>query len=751
MAEQRPENDVTASRPRPNSAWVCGHAALGHPCEHGPGKNGRCSLLQQRARNQDQQDRNDDDSNEPQGLECTEGILSQPCQPTKSAWYSRRTLALNLALLCTGILLICMVSSQREALYVPGRLSQSHAQILGNTLVADRCSLCHPNSHDSDTKISQDDLCMNCHSAHLPDAHRRSAHDLNIDELKQILDRVPTQLVSLSSGKAQPFWDQETSCAQCHREHHGKQHDLQTITNQRCQACHKQQFDSFEHGHPEFKDYPNAGSRSIAFDHRSHAEKYFTQKNQSFDCRQCHLDATKTGVVGSVFRSVGFEKACASCHSSPIQSELTNGWAFLQVPCLPESDLTMSREFSEWPEGAVFDYDGTVSFAMRLLLSTDPEMSTVLRRLPKSGNLSRVSQSDRPLVARKIAMSFRRLVNEIAVGGQVAWRERLEKAVEVSLGRKANSHEKSLVQKLTVGLPPDLFRHMEQQWFQTTNRIADSDTLQKSLSTRLRRVSAQLQQESDETGLLLGSETDKSSLEMDKEEPKPQKLIRLQASRHLPEGGWYLDEQLLAVRYVAHGHADPFLAAWSELLHVLESHRDGGEGQRGSHGFPWRSQDAADRGFVPGSCLECHQLGGSSNANDIWAKWRAKMRPASVRQFTKFDHTPHLTLPAVNDCRYCHQLESLPRQDGNKQVLKNLLADEMKRSLESQPLANHMVHLEGYTKDYLSCEFIPIERSQCVACHRPDGAGSGCTQCHNYHVGSEGFQWSFGELHGVGK
>ncbi|MEM7559892.1 MAG: hypothetical protein AAF394_12295, partial [Planctomycetota bacterium] len=703
MAEQSPENDVTASRPRPNSAWVCGRAALGHPCAAGPGKNGRCSLLQHRARRQDQQEHADGERNETQGEECAEGILSQPCQPTKSAWYSRRTLALNLALLCTGILLICMVSSQREALYVPGGLSQSHAQILGNTLVADRCSLCHPNSHDSRSGISQDALCMNCHSAHLPDAHRRSAHDLNIDELKQILVRVPTQFVPPTSEKAQQLWKQESSCAQCHREHHGKQHDLQAITNQRCQACHQQQFDSFEHGHPEFKDYPNAGSRSIAFDHRSHAEKYFTQKNQSFDCRQCHLDNAKTGVVGSVFRSVGFEKACGSCHSSPIQSELTNGWAFLQVPCLPESDLTMSREFSEWPKGAVFDYDGKVSFAMRLLLSTDSEMSAVLPKLPKSGDLSRVSQSDRPVVARKIAQSFRRLVNEIAAGGQVAWRKRLETAVEFSLGRKPNAHEQVLIQKLTIGLPPDLFRHMEKQWFQTANRIAEADSLQETLSTRLRRVSAQLNQESDESELLLGSESDQSSLELDSEEPKRQKLVRLQASRHLPEGGWYLDEQLLAVRYVAQGHADPFLAAWSELLHVLESHRDGGEGagQSDSHSLPWRNKDAADQEFVPGSCLECHQLGKSSDANDIWVNWRAKMRPASVRQFTKFDHTPHLSLPAVNDCRYCHQLESLPSQDGNKQVLKNLLADEMNRSLESQPLANHMVHLEGYAKDYL--------------------------------------------------
>lgn len=751
MTVQSPENDVTASRPRPNAAWVCGRAALGHPCTQGPGINGRCSLLKQRSRNQDQQELTEDDSKEAKGQECTGGILSQPCQPTKSAWYSRRTLALNLALLCTGILLICMVFPEREALYVPGGLSQSHAQILGNTLVADRCSLCHPNTHDLGPEISQDDLCMNCHSAHVPDAHRRSAHDLKIDELKQILDRVPSQLVSLSPGKSQQLWNQETSCAQCHREHHGKQHDLQAITNQRCQSCHKQQFDSFEYGHPEFKNYPNAGHRSIAFDHRSHAEKYFTQKNQSFDCRQCHLDTAKNGVVGNVFRSVGFEKACGSCHSIAIQSELTNGWAFLQVPCLPEADLTMSLEFSEWPRGAVFDYDGKVSFALRLLLSTDPEMSTVLPKLPRSGDLSRVRQNDRPLVARKIAQSFRRLVNEIAAGGQVAWRKRLEAALELSLGRDPNYHEQALLQKLTIGLPPDLFRHMEQQWFRTVNRITDSDSLQETLSTRLRHVSAQLQQESDETELILGSDNDTSILESDAEEPKLQKLARLQASRHLPEGGWYLDEQLLAVRYVAQGHADPFLAAWSELLHILESHRGEGEGQHDSHVLPWRSTDAADRAFVPGSCLECHQLGKTSGANDIWANWRAKIRPASVRQFTKFDHTPHLTVPAVNDCRYCHKLESLPSQDGNQQVFKNLLADEMARSLESQPLANHMVHLEGYAEDYLSCEFVPMQRSQCVACHRPDGAGSGCTQCHNYHVGSEGFQWSTGELHGVGK
>jgi hypothetical protein len=32
--------------------------------------------------------------------------------------------------------------------------------------------------------------------------------------------------------------------------------------------------------------------------------------------------------------------------------------------------------------------------------------------------------------------------------------------------------------------------------------------------------------------------------------------------------------------------------------------------------------------------------------------------------------------------------------------------------------------------------FLPVTKSDCASCHQKGRAGSGCTQCHSYHVGS---------------
>ncbi|MGN6134322.1 MAG: hypothetical protein ACTHOU_07450, partial [Aureliella sp.] len=113
----QPRRPVTAGRAAPQRAWVCGHAELGQCCEAGPTRTGCCSRT------------------------------SAPCIPRRSHWSTRSGLRTNLAILTGGVLLLALVLPSREKHFVPGELSSKHAQILENTLVSQRCGLCHPASH----------------------------------------------------------------------------------------------------------------------------------------------------------------------------------------------------------------------------------------------------------------------------------------------------------------------------------------------------------------------------------------------------------------------------------------------------------------------------------------------------------------------------------------------------------------------------------------------------------------------------
>ena len=65
----------------------------------------------------------------------------------------------------------------------------------------------------------------------------------------------------------------------------------------------------------------------------------------------------------------------------------------------------------------------------------------------------------------QLAAGSRNLVREIATEGQAAWRGRLESVLSGSLKRTLNTREQTLLDELCAGLPPDIFRQMEQQWF----------------------------------------------------------------------------------------------------------------------------------------------------------------------------------------------------------------------------------------------------------------------------------------------
>lgn len=746
MTKDGPQRDVTEPRFRPNTTWVCGHSDLGFACALGPTSNGKCGNHHPTCAH------NPATSGAPACSSCelachkrlnVEGTPSPwrecetvghaPCVPVRSAWSFRNQLALNLALATAGILLCMMAFPQREATFVPGSLSSKHAQILDNRVVSERCSLCHPNSHTlakaSGEIATQDELCARCHEGHLPKLRERSPHDLDRAELKQLtLTALASRGLLVSFGQleiekgsqsAGPYdhpsnvnepvvapqlqallasSELKTECASCHVEHHGRQSDLQAISDTRCQACHAKQFTSFGNGHPEFSNYPAAQPRRIAFTHKAHLEKHFSKKNEPFDCSQCHVDSNRRGGVGSVFRTLGFEATCARCHNESINAAAIDGWVLLQLPSVKPEDVQQSGlGLSDWPSTAQFGYEGSIPLVMRALLTADTSLDTALKRLPESGDIQSIAEYAK--LGRDTTISLaggaRALIGDIAANGQVAWKKRLESVLTTALARELSPHELKLVDELCAGLPPDVFRQMQQNWFgERVGGIAENPVT----APQAHRPVAQMASVQDEDRLLGSAEPNEDLLLGGVSEPAAPlampKQTKLRGAIHVVQGGWYLDNETLSLRYMPRGHSDATLAAWSEFATLWAGAKVGS------------SKDSvpltAFSKQVPGGCTQCHVL----NIHDAVLRntdspWTAISKPATARSITQFDHTPHLTLPTVSDCKYCHQL-------ANDQAETNALD--------------------------LYCEFKSLHLEQCSACHRPNAASTSCTHCHNYHV-----------------
>lgn len=244
----------------------------------------------------------------------------------------------------------------------------------------------------------------------------------------------------------------------------------------------------------------------------------------------------------------------------------------------------------------------------------------------------------------------------------------------------------------------------------------------------------------DEQDLLLDSraKTDGSA--------SPQ-LTKLRGSQHVAAGGWYLDHELLALRYMPRGHADTTLAAWAEFMARLDGISAQATEPTETTGRLEGTQPHVTAAAVlsqltlgaaiPGGCMQCHLLpSGNSSPNSTLgpsSNWTSLTRSSGIRPFTKFDHTAHLSLPTLADCRYCHQFN-----DQQTTSLQAVIAENKGRTPTS---STHQQWTQAACQ-FLRDEFIDMRVEQCSACHRADGASDDCTGCHNYHVGTSGMNWS---------
>lgn len=765
------DRDVTRPRPNPLQPYHCGHAEPFAFCPTGPTAEGQCCKLP--PGNCDQADSDHTCSSFRQASAADPSLpgLENRCQlptctPTRSYWHWRTKLALNLAILASGILLACISLPNHERFFVAGELSRSHSQILENTLVSDRCSLCHPTAHGSSVGQTQQQLCMNCHNSHMPDALVGNPHDLTSQQFNSLIS---FRNASSDRQLQQPAERSATQCASCHIEHHGSDRDLKAMADTRCQACHQQKFASFSSNHPEFRSFPYDTTRRIAFDHAAHAEKYFNQKNSDFDCKQCHeVDSAKRSHIG---RTASFEKACASCHAQPLYASSADGWAILQLPSLNAADVALGGPpLANWPIAALYGYDGKISLPMRLLLSGDTDVAAALHQFAQ-GDLSQVQPGNpaQQAAARTVAIAVRQLLRDSAELGQEAWKQRLTLVASGALDRGLSEAEAQLVRSMVTGLPPDLFRQIEHVWFGSGSGI--TNRRQPRLSANLVKTQDLLIDEDSKAStesaeeLLRGSSTqdimskpsskpnnapgtlntdDDGDMSVDElfslPAAKPNGSNRSKASKvdqsggmrittkSIGEGGWYLDSQLLTLKYMPQGHADPVVAAWIQFAALIDSARQPASSvpTESADLKAWHWTDWKPGSEAVGGCTECHLLPDYDSHELTMNDWRCETK-TTIKPFTKFNHKPHITLAVTADCKHCHQLN---------QSLESRYAEVIKSLAEqSQRLVHHQA-----AQRHFRCEFKPMEKSQCNACHREGGASEACTQCHNYHIGSSGLE-----------
>lgn len=460
--------------------WQCNRSTLrGGVCEEGPSPEGECCKIYQ-------------------------------CKPLRSLRSRRGRFVVGCALATLGALCIVLSVDWRNEILSPGPLAMQHAQLLERSGETVGCAGCHAAGeqsfvqwlrHATDDRLdepSQTELCLKCHEKQIPRAWATVAH--NVDPAK-LLD-VSADLAT--DRRVDPH--QALACATCHREHHGAEHDLTWMSDNACQACHKEQIDHFATDHPEFAHWPAKRRTRIAFDHAVHEAKHFVKEKQTFDCSACH----QQGLEGDFQQTLGYDAACANCHDRDIEASWEAGVAIFSLPMLDiQAFEEAGHRVGPWPEQASDEFDGALSSIAKLLLVSDPLGAQSLAKLGADFDFFDLDVDDpeQMQAAADAVAAMKNLFVDVTENGHAAVRRR----VEALLGRKIATEE---LASLVAHLPPEIL-----------------------------------------SGFLEG-----------RGETASEGDARAEARRRVGGGGWFRDDLTLSIRYRTIGHADRWATAWIEIL-----------------------------------------------------------------------------------------------------------------------------------------------------------------------------------------
>lgn len=615
--------------------WNCNRpAALGGPCPEGPSAQGVC------------------------------GHALPRCTPRPTLRTQRGMLVATLTLAAVGGLLVLLSSASRNALLAPGDLTEHHAQLL--SLQGERrCQACHEageqepltwvrslwQSHDPSIP-NQTSRCLVCHGSRMDPTLALYAHTLAPDHLRSMTDVISSRLGREPLRRAAlPDPSRNIACAACHREHHGRKHDLKALSNSHCQTCHQSQFHSFADGHPDFGDWPYDRSRSMVFDHASHASKHFAVAEREFRCLNCHQSESDKDVTRITSYAM-----CAHCHEERIRQSSSSGIVILSLPMIDTVALSDAGfDVGEWPPSATGDFDGRLDPTLAAILSLDPDANLAISHLGDEFDFYDVDLEDRQQMAdvATLIWGVKRAIHRLAVAGPDAVTRLLIANV------RAPSHVTPLAESTTA-----TWNEVADVWFPNLNvELASRDAREKGEDTR----------------------------EPESKITNPDMSRRSTNDGSASRGQWWVDHDLMQVRYAPSGHADNVLGGWFEILAARARQSQSALPE------PW---------FKPtgvGLCASCHRpTEPTSSQSDFFTS----RRHGSPNRFTRFSHGPHLLIPHLADCRACHPV----------------VAEAAVSPVTDIGNAHH------------TADFMPMSRSNCAACHTSNGAGDQCTKCHRYHA-----------------
>ena len=598
---------------RPNQEWVCGRVREGGSCPLGPEAGGTCRTTAE-CFPQMQGSRWVCTRSEDVGGPCAsgpfpDGKCAKPlerCTPQRS-WLARRgQVTFWTVAVAIGAIAFLLDDRRRERFLLPGDLTGHHAKIVSRT-DGRHCAACHTAAEGgaglwwecasgSITSLSEARKCLECHVKDLgPQPFH--PHDAVPTLLALRTDAVRDATGHRSSIAPLPPGAEgdEFACITCHREHFGRDHDLKSMTDDQCQACHARKFASFGDGHPEFRTFGRVRRAAITFDHATHAERHFGERSETFECADCHIASREEREV----RLREFKDACGSCHAREFAGSRENPAPAVTVFRLPMLDMeTLDKAHvgvGQWPDLTEDDVDieEPLPPMERLLLRVDAASARGMAKLGDTPLADLGGTEEHAFAARDVAWGIKALFADLGERGPKAMDDRLK----ATLG----------VDGLSGGLAPTVFQQAAKAWM---------PRLKEDLSLHEKARDP----ETDALGV---------------KDP----IVENRRTDGTFGEGWFRTDAERTIRYQIVGHADPFYRAWldatvarvedldargvfKELARVCMKCHSVRE-EEGRLVIPW-SAERKGRGFVAfshaphlktvESCATCHKPRGLTEA-----------------------------------------------------------------------------------------------------------------------------------------
>ncbi len=559
---------ATACHPlREGDRWLCNRSEQrGGTCDQGPTPEGEC-------------------------------CQHYECHPVRSLRSRRGRFVNACALAALGGLIVLLSADWRNQILAPGELTAHHSPLVARgSNQAQGCASCHAAGvqttkqwlgHVTDASLAtptQSTLCLKCHETKIAAESALWPH--NVDPEVLLATHLGESNLTAAERRRDPT--QLLGCSTCHREHHGANHDLKSVSDSACQACHRQEFHSFATGHPDFENWPERRRTRIAFDHQAHLAKHFPEKQETFACAMCH----QPNASGEFQETLSYTETCAKCHDGKIQTSWESGVPLISLPMLDVDLLQQAgHPVGAWPVDAVGDFDGALPIIAKLLLLSDEEGAKALATLGADFDFYDIDPGDdiQLAAAAEIVRAVKQLTQDFSEVGQSTLSRRLESI----LGRPLTADEFA---RCSAHLSPQTMRVAHQEW-----------------------LSAEAN----------GAENSPADANLEKEQ--------------VAGGGWFRDEATLSIKYRPTGHDDGWIATWIDLL---------AEATAGKHAKVAESLlGQMMKPTAPGMCGSCHSVD-RLPAGGLAVHWLAKEPPlgSQFTIFSHAPHVLQASLADCSGC-----------------------------------------------------------------------------------------------------